>query len=298
MLGHGVGHTLAAAQSGGDQLVGVASVALRAGRADRLAAVPARLPEHPVGLAVRRPHPPPTLAVARLDPTAEQDGTGAVARRSAAAPQIADSPAGRRAQPARGRAQGPCAASPSTATTSPCATFSVSWLASIGRRTSISFGRRRSPSAPPRWRLLRMVRRLYRVGERLQDVLRFRNVPLRRIAATARCGSAATRDRLIASLLGFVQLSRERACEAVRRDCSFAKKREFPPGSWSSSKASVAVAQHAGSLLHECRRRLPDLHRRRDVADRIRIRCWRWGRRRARPRPKPGPIRDGRAAQA
>ena len=75
-----VGHTLAAAQSGGDQLVGVAAVALRAGRADRLAAVPARLPEHPVGLAVGRPHPPPALAVARLDPTAEQDGTGAVAR--------------------------------------------------------------------------------------------------------------------------------------------------------------------------------------------------------------------------
>ena len=79
VLDHGVGHTFATAQSGGDQLVGVAAVALRAGRADRLAAVPARLPEHPVGLAVRRPHPPPTLAVARLDPTAEQDGTGAVA---------------------------------------------------------------------------------------------------------------------------------------------------------------------------------------------------------------------------
>src|SRR5215208_3216294 len=43
--------------------------------------------------------------------------------------------------------------------------------------------------------------------------------PLRRTAATARCGTAATRDRLIASLLGFVQLRSERPITAGAADC-------------------------------------------------------------------------------
>jgi hypothetical protein len=42
-----------------------------------------------------------------------------------------------------------------------------------------------------------------------------------------------------------------------------------------SSKASATAAQHARSLLHQCRRRLPGAHRRRDVAERVRNRCWR-----------------------
>jgi len=37
----------------------------------------------------------------------------------------------------------------------------------------------------------------------------------------------------------------------------------------SSSTASVAAAQHARLLLHECRRRLPSAHRRRRMADRV-----------------------------
>jgi hypothetical protein len=41
-----------------------------------------------------------------------------------------------------------------------------------------------------------MVRRLYRVGERLQDVLRFRNVPLRRLLLLL---DAAARLRVIGS---------------------------------------------------------------------------------------------------
>jgi hypothetical protein len=40
-------------------------------------------------------------------------------------------------------------------------------------------------------------------------------------------------------------------------------------GAWTSSKASVAAAQHARSLLHECVRRLPGAHRRRRIADRV-----------------------------
>ena len=49
VLGHRVGDALAAAQAGGDQVVGVLAVALRARRADGLAAVPARLAQHPSG---------------------------------------------------------------------------------------------------------------------------------------------------------------------------------------------------------------------------------------------------------
>ena len=39
------------------------------------------------------------------------------------------------------------------------------------------------------------------------------------------------------------------------------------PGAWSSSRAGAATAQDARSLLRQWRRRLPDAHRRRDVAD-------------------------------
>ena len=49
MLGHGLRDALAAAQARRDQVVGVLAVALRARRADRLAAVPARLPSTPSG---------------------------------------------------------------------------------------------------------------------------------------------------------------------------------------------------------------------------------------------------------
>lgn len=42
-----------------------------------------------------------------------------------------------------------------------------------------------------------------------------------------------------------------------------------PPDACSSSTASAAVAQHARSLLHECRRRLPGARRRRRIADRV-----------------------------
>jgi hypothetical protein len=55
------------------------------------------------------------------------------------------------------------------------------------------------------------------------------NVPLRRTAASARCGSAATRDRLIASLLAFVHLSSQRTLEPVRQDGCFAEKQEPHP---------------------------------------------------------------------
>ena len=41
------------------------------------------------------------------------------------------------------------------------------------------------------------------------------------------------------------------------------------PDDCGSSKASTASAQYARSLLHQCRRRLPLVHRRRDVADRV-----------------------------
>src|SRR5438034_5980595 len=51
--GHAVGYALAAAHAGADQVVGVLTVALRAGRADRLAPVAARLAQYPVRLAVR-----------------------------------------------------------------------------------------------------------------------------------------------------------------------------------------------------------------------------------------------------
>ena len=55
MPGHRFRDALAAAQAGGDEVVGVAAVALRARAAHGLTAVAARLPEDPVGLTVRRP---------------------------------------------------------------------------------------------------------------------------------------------------------------------------------------------------------------------------------------------------
>ncbi len=62
----------------GDQLVGVAAVALGARRADGLAAVAARLAEDPVRLGVGRPDAPLAVAVAGLDVALEADGAGAV----------------------------------------------------------------------------------------------------------------------------------------------------------------------------------------------------------------------------
>ena len=43
-------------------------------------------------------------------------------------------------------------------------------------------------------------------------------------------------------------------------------------GARRSSTARVPAVQHARSLLHECRRRLPGAHRRRRIADRVRDR--------------------------
>ncbi len=50
MVRHRIGHALPTSQTGGDQVVGVIAVALRARRADRLATIPARLPEHTIRL--------------------------------------------------------------------------------------------------------------------------------------------------------------------------------------------------------------------------------------------------------
>jgi hypothetical protein len=52
-------------------------------------------------------------------------------------------------------------------------------------------------------------------------------------------------------LLRFVRFSSEWAIQAVRQDCSFAKKQEFPPALLPSSKASWRPAQHARSPLHD-----------------------------------------------
>ena len=80
---------LAAAQAGGDQVVGVLAVALRARRADRLAAVPARLAQHAVGLGVGRPHAPVAVPVAGLDRARAAGRAARSSRTSAAAPRSA-----------------------------------------------------------------------------------------------------------------------------------------------------------------------------------------------------------------
>ena len=44
----------------------------------------------------------------------------------------------------------------------------------------------------------------------------------------------------LAALPLIVQLSSERACQAVRQDCSFAKKRQSPLRSWLSSEGGAS----------------------------------------------------------
>ena len=80
VLGDAVRHALAAAHPGGDQVVGVLAVALGARGTDRLAPVPARLPEHAVGLVARRPHRMPApVRAAGLHVSLQPDRPGAVA---------------------------------------------------------------------------------------------------------------------------------------------------------------------------------------------------------------------------
>jgi hypothetical protein len=75
MASYRVGHAFAAPEAGGDELPGVAAVALRARPADRLAPVPARLSEQPVRFAVGRPDLlAAAVAVADVDPALEADG--------------------------------------------------------------------------------------------------------------------------------------------------------------------------------------------------------------------------------
>ena len=80
VLGHRLGDGLAAAQSRGDELVGVAAVALGALWADGLAAVAARLAKHAVGLGVGRPDASAASAVTDLEMADKAHRAGAVAR--------------------------------------------------------------------------------------------------------------------------------------------------------------------------------------------------------------------------
>jgi len=76
---HRLGDAFAASQAGGDELPGVAAVALRARGADRFAAVAAGLAQQPVWLAVGRPDlPPAATGFADLDVAAQADGPLAV----------------------------------------------------------------------------------------------------------------------------------------------------------------------------------------------------------------------------
>ena len=104
VLGDRVRDALAAAQAGGDQVVGVLAVALRARRADGLAAVPARLAQHAVRLGVGRPHAPVAVPVAGLDRARAAGPAARSSRTSAAAPQ-ARGKSGRPARSASSREQ-------------------------------------------------------------------------------------------------------------------------------------------------------------------------------------------------
>ena len=75
MRGHARRHAFAAPHPGADQVVCVLAVALRAGRADSFTAVAARLAQHPVRLAVRRPD---AVALLVADLAAQPDGASAV----------------------------------------------------------------------------------------------------------------------------------------------------------------------------------------------------------------------------
>jgi hypothetical protein len=73
----------AASQAGGDEVVGVATVALRARAADRLAPVAARLPEDPIRLAVGRPDlTPAAVPVAHVNTPLQADGACAISGRA------------------------------------------------------------------------------------------------------------------------------------------------------------------------------------------------------------------------
>jgi hypothetical protein len=78
VLDHGLGDAFAASEPGSEQLVGVAAVALGAGRTDGLATVAAGLSEDPVRFGGRRPDAPATVPVARLDPPDQPDRPRAI----------------------------------------------------------------------------------------------------------------------------------------------------------------------------------------------------------------------------
>ena len=82
VLSDRIRHAFAASEAGGDQVVGVLAVALSAGGAHGLAAVPARLAQHAVRLRVRRPHAPLAVPIAHLDGAPEPDRPGTPARRA------------------------------------------------------------------------------------------------------------------------------------------------------------------------------------------------------------------------